>query len=195
MDRRAALKKLAAGGAIAMGGSMVLSTNNVAFAASGPVAGGIPLEGEPLPVSLPPFSNSSGVLTITDVTQPVYSGVGVQTSHAWRINGYTLQRGSSATGLELRSGGQVVQASGQPTCTTGCGGSYFAGTGTADVRPLGPNGKGMKFKGGDPYDIGMMVTWTVPGVQTVTAEYRITGTIGGGSSSAMVPGSYRVTEP
>jgi hypothetical protein len=44
---------------------------------------------------------------------------------------------------------------------------------------VGPNGKGMKFKGGDPYDIGMMVTWTVPGVQTVTAEYRITGTIGG----------------
>ena len=193
MDRRAALKKLAAGGAIAACGSMVLSSNNVAFAASGPVAGGIPLEGEPLPVAIPPFSNSTGVLTITDVTQPVYNGGAVQVSHAWRINGYQLDRGNSAIGLQLRTGGQIIQASGQPTCTTGCGGSYFAGSDTAEVQPLGPNGKGMKFKGGDPYDIGMMVTWTVPGVQTVTAEYRITGTIRGVSSSAMVPGSYRIT--
>ena len=177
-----------------MGGSMVLSSNNVAFAASGPVAGGIPLEGEPLPISIPPFTNSTGILTITDVTQPVYNGgQSVQTSQGWRINGYTLERGNSATGLELRSGGQVIRASGQPTCTTGCGGSYFAGSGTAEVQPLGPNGRGMKFKGGDPYDIGMLVTWTVPSVQTVTAEYRIAGTIGGGSSSAMVPGSYRIT--
>ena len=176
-----------------MGASVVLSSNNVAFAASGPVAGGIPLEGEPLPISIPPFTNSTGVLTITDVTQPVFSGGNVQTSHAWRINGYTLQRGNSATGLELRSGGQVIRASGRPNCTTGCGGSYFAGSSTADVQPLGPNGRGMKFKGGDPYDIGMLVTWTIPDVQTVTAEYRITGTIGGASSSAMVPGSYRIT--
>jgi hypothetical protein len=35
MDRREAIKKLAAGGAIAAGGSMILSSNNVAFAASG----------------------------------------------------------------------------------------------------------------------------------------------------------------
>ena len=37
MDRREALKKLATGGAIAAGGSFVLSSNQVAFAASGPV--------------------------------------------------------------------------------------------------------------------------------------------------------------
>jgi hypothetical protein len=71
MDRRAALKKLAAGGAIAMGGSMVLSSNAVAYAASVPdgVISGIPPKGQPLPVSIPPFTNSTGVLTITDPTQ------------------------------------------------------------------------------------------------------------------------------
>jgi hypothetical protein len=185
MDRRAALKKLAAGGAIAMGGSMVLSSNAVAYAASVPdgVIGGIPPAGQPLPVSIPPFSNSTGVLTITDPTVPLYNGnQSVDVSRAWRINGYELSRGNSATGLEIRTGGQVIQASGQPTCTTGCGGSYFIGSDTAEVRPLGPNGKGMKFKGGDPYDIGLLVTWTVSGVQTITAEYRITGVIGGSTT-------------
>ena len=193
MDRRAALKKLAAGGAVAVCGSMVLSSNNVAFAASGPVAGGIPLEGQPLPISIPPFSNSTGILTITDVTQPVYNGgQSVQTSHAWRINGYDLRQ-NSATGIEIRTGGQVIRATGQPTCATGCNGGYFAGSNTAQVQPLASNPTNKKFQGGDLYDIGMMVTWRVPGIQTITAEYRITGTIGGASSSAMVPGTYRVT--
>ena len=179
------MKKLAAGGAIAMGGSMVLSSNAVAYAASVPegVISGIPPAGQPLPVAIPPFTSSSGVLTITDPTQPLFNGAqSVQVSHAWRINGYELRRGNSATGLELRTGGQVIQASGRPTCTTGCGGSYFTGSDSAAVRPLGPNGQGMKFKGGDPYDIGMLVVWQVPGVQTITAEYRIVGTIGGAAS-------------
>jgi hypothetical protein len=44
------------------------------------------------------------------------------------------------------------------------------------------NGQGMKFQAGDPYDVGMLVTWTVPGVQTITAEYRIRGTIGGSAT-------------
>ena len=184
MDRRAALKKLAAGGAIAMGGSMVLSSNSVAYAASVPtvVISGIPPAGQPLPVSIPPFSNSSGILTIVDSTQPLYNGAqSVQVSHAWRINGYNLRQ-NSATGVEIRTGGQRIQASGQPTCVTGCGGSYFTGTNTAEVQTFGGNDKNKKLQGGDTYDIGMMVVWQVPNVQTITAVYRITGTIGGAAT-------------
>jgi hypothetical protein len=80
----------------------------------------------------------------------------------------------------------VIQASGQPTCTTGCGGSYFIGSATADVQPVGPNGQRDEVQGRRPlrhrHD-GR--PGTVPGIQTITAEYRITGTIGGTSSSAM----------
>jgi hypothetical protein len=196
MDRREALKKLATGGAIAAGGSFVLSSNAVAYAASGPpVVSGIPEEGQPLPVSIPPFSNSSGILTISDASIPIYTGGGtsVQTTHAWRINGYTLSQ-NSATGIEIRSGGLLLQAAGNPSCTSGCGDtSYHQGTDTADVQPTAGNGKNKKFKSGNAYDIGLLIEWLVPGVQTITAEFQVSGTIGGSSTATMVPGSYRIS--
>jgi hypothetical protein len=49
MDRREALKKRAAGGAIAMGGSFVPTSNAVAYAASGPSV-----------VTVPPTSSLTG---------------------------------------------------------------------------------------------------------------------------------------
>ena len=65
VNRREALKKLAAGGAIAAGGSLVLSSNAVAATASGPPITGIPGPGEEL-TNFVTFSNQ-GDVTFTHV--------------------------------------------------------------------------------------------------------------------------------
>ena len=190
MDRREALKRLAVGGAIASGGSLVLSSNAVAATASGPVIPGIPSEGEPLPGIQLVLSGGDKQLTFRAPPPPA----GVVASYGWNIQGYDVKH-PQVDGMLLTSGGGSQRLIGQPTCGNGC--SYFAGSDTAVAETIFKSStkpaKNKKFKNGDTVDVGLMVTWT-SSAGTVTAEFVITAQVGSGiTSSAMVPESYYVT--
>ena len=69
MDRREAIRKLAAGGAVTLGASAVLSTRDVAYAASAPGTGltDVPGPGEPLPISSS-SGNGNGTVLVGDAS-------------------------------------------------------------------------------------------------------------------------------
>ena len=175
MDRRAALKKLAAGGAIAAGGSFVLSSNQVAFAASDT---NIPDSGVNLPIA---SSSTQGEVAISDPAFYTCTGEQVTTTYAWRINGYDL-RPPGNTVIELvdaATGAVLYEGNGFPMCTS-CGGSYMSGSSSASLRR-----DHSKLKNGDEYNIGLMVTWECGAVVTVH-EYEVTGIYPGPSTATYV---------
>lgn len=178
MDRRAALKKLAAGGAIAAGGSFVLSSNKVAFAASG---SNIPPPGDPLPVV---STSTQGQVTMTDSTFYFCpDGNEADVTYAWKINDFNL-RPPKNTIVELVdgvTGAPLGSASGWPRCNSSCTNAPFIG-GTNSAELMRDHSK---LKNGDSYDIGMMVTWVCPSNTTVH-EYSITGTYPGPATSTYV---------
>lgn len=120
MDRREALKKLAVGGAIAAGGSLVMSSNLVAYAASGGPAGivGAPYQGDDLAIYFPPRpdGNNNGKRIVLGSAQQMTAANGspVTVWYTWYIrevnlekpNGATLQlrRGNTSTGLVIAQG-------------------------------------------------------------------------------------------
>jgi hypothetical protein len=114
MDRREALKKLAVGGAIAAGGSLVLSSNAVAQTSSGAPAGiiGAPGPGEDLAIDFDerPDGNNNGKRLTLGSVQPMSCGSpsGVLTVwYTWFIDAANLDGGGNGKKpppvLELRS--------------------------------------------------------------------------------------------
>ena len=191
MNRREALKKLALGGAIAAGGSLVLSSNAVAATGSGAVIPGIPLEGQPLPGVRLELSGGDRQLTFRAPPPPA----GVTASYSWNIQGFNVQH-PQVDGMLLTAGGSAQRVIGQPNCGAGCG--YFTGNDVAVAETLFKStgkkeDKNKKFKNGDTVDVGLMITWQSSGI-TVTAEFLLTAKVGVGiTSSAMVPKSYYVS--
>ena len=168
MDRRAALKKLAAGGAIAAGGSFVLSSNQVAFAASGGTS--IPGPGDDLPIS---SGSTQGQVSITDSTYytcPEPGGGEPTVTYSWKINGYNLRPpGNSTIELVDANTGEVLQtAELGPTCESSCANLlYQGGSNSAFLRR-----DHSKLKDGDEYDIGLMVEWQCGSVTTRVYSVR-----------------------
>lgn len=178
MDRRQALRRLAAGGAIAMGSSTVMSSRSIAFAASPPCF-------EP-PAN--PWSytvDAAGFIVLADTFVP--SCDGASTSYSWRIFDYGLIGASREfwiyrTPSEPRGTAidRIVQEGPDPnrcrSCPTGYttpnvndGAVVIARTNLADTvaRPLGNNTR---------WDVGVLVSWTcTDGCPPVVAEYRIAG--------------------
>jgi hypothetical protein len=125
MDRREAIKKLAVGGAIAAGGSMVLSSNLVAHAASAGPAGiiGAPYREEDLTIFFPPRpdGNSNGKRIVLGSAQQMsgVNGAAVTVWYRWFIREVNLEQPRGAT-LQLRSGNSpsgMVIAQGQGSNT------------------------------------------------------------------------------
>ncbi len=200
MNRREVLKKLAMSGAIAAGGSLALSSNAVAATSSGPSAEvpGIPTPSAPQLPATQSFSNSSGAVTLAHSPSPDLPA-GTTLTYAWRINAYNISQ-NPADGLILRSNGLVLQARGQPTCTSCAGNPGFASGGssasvqTYDDHKKGPKNK--KFKGGDTFDVRAFITWYVPrasgGNRVVSAEFMFVGEIGRAfPQPTMVTGTFR----
>lgn len=106
MDRREALKKLAAGSAVAAGASIVLTSNAVAFTASIGDTGvvGFPGPGQELPIT--PVVNGSGNSAKTVVVDVDTQGVGCSPDGAatilcgWRL----ISRSTNDIRLTLPSG-------------------------------------------------------------------------------------------
>ena len=175
MDRREALTRMAAAGAVATGGSFVLSSNGVAFAASigetGLVEGSIPPAGAPLPISFDPRpagNNSGKELALGDATAAACtSGAPATALYGWRINDFDLRGGPRRSTLEIRnSGGRVIADS--------VSSSYTAlNQNDAQVSLTRTGGSNLKRSS---YDIGVLIEWMCPNSSAyVRAEYRFVG--------------------
>ena len=177
MDRRQAIKKLAAGTALAAGGSVVLSSRDVAYAASAPGTGltNVPGPSEPLPVGT--TNNSNGTVTLSDVSSPSCSSGSLTRSYSWRINGFNINGGTpwqfyirNSTDSEtiregvsgystpnLNDGTVVLRKTNKPKKTK-----------PGVLKPLA---------NGDYYDISMLVTWQCSGAGAyLQTEYKFSAT-------------------
>jgi hypothetical protein len=151
MDRREALKKLAAGGAIAAGGSFVLSSNQVAFAASGPDPNTI-LDYEP--------TADGATFTIVGFPDNAF--------YQWRLNYLSLTPAGKKQVNLIDSTGNVLYSSPLGVkvcrqCTNWTSSSNSLGTISLERH----NG----MQPGDAFELDVIVTSSTTG----TSEYRITG--------------------
>jgi hypothetical protein len=173
VDRREALKKLAAGSAVAAGASIVLTSNGVAFAASigdtGLDGGSIPGPGEPVDVIIDESvtGGNDKEFSITNVGTPACTNSGQPTTtYQWQIVSFTNGR-NKATSLVLRlAGGQTISSTGGATGFTSPSVNASSGVfGRADGDPMKK----------DSYVAEMRVTWTCSGSSArVEALYRFT---------------------
>jgi len=150
MDRRAALKKLAAGGAIALGGPMVLSSNVVASTGSGP----------PDPTSVVSYDPSGDGATFTVTGFPAGS------TFQWRLNALVLgPKSKKQVDLVDGAGNLLFQSPlGQKVCgpcTSWTQSSSALGTVRLDRH------KGLNP--GDYFEIDLVATTPT----NLTYEYRI----------------------
>ena len=171
MDRRQAIKKLAAGTAIASTGSLVLSSRDVAYAASAPGTGLIDVPGpnEPLPITF--ANNSNGTVTISDASSPSCGAGTPTTSYSWRINAFNIKGGKTWRFY-------IADTSDVPI-REGVGGysSPNLNHSTVVLRKNNNGGKLKPLDSGDTYDVGMLVTWQCSGAGAyLQAEYRFSAT-------------------
>ena len=174
MNRRDAIKKLAAGGAVTLGASAVLSSNDVAFAASPPDTGliGVPAQGAPPPLAFTP--NGDGSVNIGATSSATCSSGGAPTiTYAWKVNSFSFRGGNRH--LIVTSSGQTLHD------TTGSSGYSAAGTGYGVVN-LAKTNDGRKrtvkpLDASDAYNISVLITWQCAGANSaLEAEYVLSGT-------------------
>jgi len=181
MNRRDAIKKLAAGGAVTLGASAVLSSNDVAFAASPADTGlvGVPADGAPLPISFVP--NGDGTVTINAASSAsCTSGASPTVTYAWKVNSFSFSGGNRH--LIVSSNGQTLHD------TTGGSGYSSASTAFSTVNLAKTNnGRKRKIKpleASDSYSISVLITWQCSGANSaLEAEYVLNG-VGPNSPSA-----------
>lgn len=204
MNRRDALQKLAAGGAIALGGSQVLASNAVAATVSGNVPDDFPDPGE----TLQPTVTTTGFPVKVDFAAPAFLACSEQgtptTTYRWRIESYSVAPFLGAF-TQLR----IINPNGSPvvagtTSTASCSGG--CGNGAQYFSSLGPSVRLERrfvfggifafdgsFQQGDEVVIDLEVTTQCPGGPTIVAEYRYNSA--NGLNSAMDERSYTVTPP
>lgn len=177
MDRREALKKLAAGGAIATTGSFVVSSRAVAFSGSGEPSGltGVPGPNEVLPVSVQTSLSSNGkrgTVIISDTTTPMCGNQPPNRHYCWRINTFGV-KGGRGWKLQVKDGNDsqvicdYISQSFTPPNTN---------HGTVLIRKANKGGGAQLLDRGDHYAADMYVTWQCQGSSTVEAIYRFSGT-------------------
>jgi hypothetical protein len=180
MNRRDAIKKLAAGGAVTLGASAVLSTNNVAFAASPPDTGlvGVPAQGAPPPLSFSPNGNGTVTLDASSGAACI-SGASPTITYAWKVNSFSFSGGNRH--LILSSNGQTIHdtkgGSGYSAASTGYAVVNVAKTNNGSKRQIKP------LASSDTYNLSLLITWQCSGANSaLEAEYVISG-VGPGSVS------------
>lgn len=198
MNRREAIRKLAAGGAVTLGASAVLSTRDVAYAASAPGTGltDIPGPSEPLPITST-SGNGNGTVQIGDASTATCASGTLASTFSWRINAYNVSDADTIFGaiapqfVVKDAGDAVLIAAGtnfSNNCFT-CPTPYSPPTSTNATVTLRKRiyinfFGGIEFEvplsPGDTYDIGLLRSWQCTGAgSAVTAEYRISGSYPG----------------
>ena len=142
MDRREALKKLAAGGTLAAAGSLVLSSNEVALASSIGNVTGLPTPTQTIPITYTPITGfPARVGVAVDTNDPGFPQVQcgaspVTTLYQWRLASYNVastfpqytqvllrNANDSATVVEGPTS-SVVPSSGRAACGPACATSF-----------------------------------------------------------------------
>jgi hypothetical protein len=182
VDRRTALKKLAAGGAIAAGGSMVLSSNAVAQTCSNPV--------------VPPAAGAAFTRQLVSnqmqlVPTAAMSAVVVPT-YAWRIRSYANM--GANRGLRIRqtgAGGFITQSTTSTNCAAPCQTTFAGGPGDVTVSRFNIGSQtgnlALRNTSASTYAVEAQVTWNKPGCPPVVAVYRFSGAGRGLPTVTLVP--------
>ena len=188
MNRREAIKKLGTGSAVAFGASAVLSSRDVAFAASPPDTGliNVPSTGAPLPFAFAP--NGDGTVTIDATSSATCAAGGSPTvTYAWKVNSFSFSGGNRH--LIVKSNGQTLHD------TTG--GSGYSSTSTSfSTIDLAKTNNGSKrnikpLDATDTYNVSVLITWQCTGANSaLEAEYVISGT--GATSPSASNSSWNV---
>lgn len=180
MNRRDALRKLAAGGAIATTGSVVLSSRQVAHAASPPSTGLSNVPGSSDPMSMASTNNPNGTVTLTDTVTPTCVSGSLTTTYAWRINGYDIGPGNRHFHLRNAADTATLQQGPSTDTCSACPMPYVGPTSSdmsITLRKTNNGGQLKPLDSGDFYDIGLLVTWQCSGHSAaLTAEYRMYAT-------------------
>jgi hypothetical protein len=150
MDRREAIKKLAAGGAIAAGGSMILSSNNVAFASSHCEFVNVPLNGDNLP--LVATDAGTGILDIAVSPLPGCT-CGMSPTYQW-----VLVSGSVTPWHNSLSATQVTSS-------------------TVRLHKTDRRGRPKGFHSNDSFVLTLATSWRCD-TQCIAASYEVSGVYG-----------------
>ncbi len=177
MDRRQAIKKLGAGGAIAVGASAVLSSNQVAFAASCVVDPQLPsvvLEG-----------NSGGPYwRVSDTTVPP---AGVTPNYIWRIRSYANLGPGSSNRLKIAPNSQAPIFGPSPQDFSGTVSTPSSGAANSAVisrsrnNAVGTDG----FEADNAYVTELEITWS-GACDTTVATFQISQVAGSGTQPPSV---------
>jgi hypothetical protein len=176
VNRREAIRKLAAGGAVAVGASAVVSTRDVAYAASpaNTNLSNVPAELDPLPISF--SANANGTVTIGDVTPAACIGGGTPTiTYSWKVNGFSLSGGNRhLLVVNASNPNDVIH---DTTSSTGYS-SPSTSHPAVELRKTN-NGKKRTIKpldSSDSYNVSVIVTWQCGGENSaLEAEYTFAG--------------------
>jgi hypothetical protein len=171
MDRREAIKKLAIGGAIAAGGSIVLSTNNVAFAASGGAVAPAPSS---MPVSTPFNNQGEGTLVLS--APPAPNGANpATTTYQWEIRGCDTKSGRTLVVLNAANNQVIARANNGGCPSTPIITPPSNAAGSVIVRTAAGNSSSLKdLEPGNTVTIRLIVKWYV-GSQMVEGRYQVSG--------------------
>ena len=192
MDRREALTKLAAGGTIAATGSLVLSSNNVAFASSVGDITGLPEPGQTIPVTYSAITaNPARVQVAVDPNDPGFPHVtcpaGVVTpTYQWRLASYNtsatfpqytqvyLNNVNDSATVIAGPATSVTPSSGRAACPTmGCPTSWSASSTTNGGFTLRKRSTGTLFPG-TPFEFPFSVDTSLQNGDQWAVDLRIT---------------------
>lgn len=166
MDRREALKKLAAGGAVALGASTVVSSRAVAFAASGVCLGPLP---DRASLITPQVFDQRVRFRVTGA--PTCSCGDVTATYTWAIEWFSLANGRRARPTLRPRQAPAVRP---PTRTNQCGRPCTAFT-PSPPSPEAFLAQLSNLRAGDQYEVDVMIEWSCGG-ESVLAHYRLSAT-------------------
>lgn len=176
MDRRTALKQLAAGGAIAAGGSLVLSSNAVAQTCSPRPD----LPATPFDVRRTNGNRPRGRHVLRPNSTVELAGANSIT-YTWSIESYSAMGRNRAPQVRSRPGNAIITTGPtSDTCTSGCPTGPFAGRGTqfdissSNIRNV--NRPAVNFRNSNTYSIRVVITWEFVDCEDIAAEYVVAAT-------------------
>lgn len=171
MDRREALKKLAVGGALAAGGSIVLSSNAVAYAQS---ASGPPTPSA-LTILVPTNGSSVGTIQLTAPSPPPGAETG-PTTYEWQILGCNIDNGRTLVIINAATNNIILRGQKNGCSSTPAKTGPLSNAPTVLVRTVAGGSESPKLlQPGDWVSLKLIVKWYV-GSTLIEGRYDVGGT-------------------
>ncbi len=164
MDRRSALKKLAAGTALASGASVVVSSTAVALGGSGPCLDPASLPGATLPLG---YSGADDQVVLTASDAPVCNCGGLTRTYNWTLVSYSLQGTLTDIVVMTQLASNSVRL------------ERFQVKNDGSLQRK-------KLKSGDQYTVTVQISWQCSPGDGVVKTYRIAGTYDNVPTSTLI---------